>query len=289
MKKEDNILVHEYKSKKNLINEIKLSLNRINKEKEFWFDKKEAFKKQIAELIFKIKDFKSHRDQDNVSIEYFKKQRDKHNDEVKSLIKKFKNLNEEKNKILKRYNIRIDPAKIYEKINELERKVEIETEYKKELKLMKQIKELKKVYDEFKEIKILMEKINSLSHEIKTSREKADEFHKKIINSIKDKPYHNFINMTKQITLLKREQENSFNKFLELKNKFFKHNSLLKANIKELEELKALLRKNNLLNHLDREEIIKEILEEKSRQIEEKIKKGRKLTTEDLLAFQAKR
>ena len=210
-----NELINDYNEKKRLINQLRNSLDSINKEKEFWFRKKEAIKKEIYNSILKIKEFKSKRDQNNVSIENFKKQRDRYNDEVKVLIKRLTNLNEEKERILKKYNLRIDPSRIQEKINELERKVETEADYKKERKYMEEIKKLKKVYDESSEVVEISEKINLLSQELRISRTKANEFHKKIIEAINDKPYSNFIKLTKQITELKKEQESAFNKFVE--------------------------------------------------------------------------
>lgn len=284
-----NELINEYNEKKKLINQLRSSLDSINKEKEFWFRKKEAIKKEIYNLILKVKEFKSKRDQDNVSIENFKRQRDKYNDEVKVLIKRLTKLNDEKEHILKKYNLRIDPSKIQEKINDLERKVETEADYKKEKKYMEEIKKLKKVYDESSETIALGEKISLLSAELRISRSKANEFHKKIIEALRDKPYSNFIRLTKQITELKKEQEDAFNKFVELKDKFQKYNELLKSNMNGFDESRDKLKQNNLLAQVDKREVMKEMLQEKSKKVEEKIKQRKKLTTEDLLVFQARK
>lgn len=293
MNKEHFDIIKEYRRKKNIIEDIKSSLNHLNKEKEFWFNKKENLKKELSTLVIKIKEYKSQRDRSNFSIGYFKNQRDKHNSEVKELIKDLKELNEEKNKIISKYNSSLNPIKIYEKINELERKVEVEAEfdtnYKKERKVMDQIRKLKKIYGESKEITVIMEKIRILSEQIKNSKQKADEFHKKIIQSINDKPYSNFIRIAKQINLIRKEQEDAFAKFIDLKNKFTQLNNILKLNINELDYIRNKLKKNNLISHLDKEEIMKELLHEKTKNVEEKIRKGKKLTTEDLLTFQAKK
>jgi len=287
MKKKHQKLLKEYREKRRLIFEIKEYLNKLNKEKEHWFTQKEKLKKELADYAHKIKEFKTKRDEKNISIQQLRKQRDKHNSEVKSLIKRLKSLNQEKNNVLKKYNLKIDPTKIHEQINKLERKIETTTDYKKEKKLMEQIKKLKRAYDESEEVVKISEKINALSDEIAKSKKKADEFHKRIIDYTKERPYSKFIEMTKKITHLKKEQEEAFNKFIKLKNLYYKQHKLLKINQQELEKIRKKLDKAKLLKIVEKKEMAKEILRQKTKAVEEKIKQGKKLTTEDLIAFQS--
>src|SRR3989344_2286988 len=188
---------------------LQKKVSELNKQKEFWFNRKEDLKKELNELVKKIKDFKLERDKANVSIESLRSQRNAYSSKIKDLIKQIKKLNKKKNKFLKRYDVKIDPSRIREKINELEKRVEIEVDFKKEQKLMKQINELKKSYAESPELNEILEKSKKISAEITETKKKADEIHQKIIEYTKDKGYSMFIELSKKISEIRKQQEDA--------------------------------------------------------------------------------
>ena len=51
------------------ISEIKLKLDDINEQKEFWFTRKENLKKVINDLIVEIKGIKTERDKRNTELQ----------------------------------------------------------------------------------------------------------------------------------------------------------------------------------------------------------------------------
>jgi phosphoserine phosphatase len=91
---------------------------------------------------------------------------------------------------------------------------------------------------------------------------------------------------SKEIEDLKKEEEEAFKNFIDYKKKFNETNDQLKSMLRELKELseKAGAEKEEYREKSDKKK--KESLEQKKLSVEEKIKKGMKLTTEDLIAFQ---
>ena len=279
--------VNKYRTLKSEISSIKKNLDILEEQKENWFRKKEDLKKEIHENVQKINEIKAERGKKNLQIGELKKQRDKYNGEVKHLIKKIKKLNEEKTEIFKKYNIKVDPAKIQEKINNLEKKVELEVDFEKEKKLMDEIKKLKKSYEESSEVMKIAETAASLDREIRETRRIADDFHRRVGEIMDDTTYDVFIDLSKKINDLKKEQEAAFQKFIDCKNEYSSFSRELRNRMGEMQVLDKVFSKNRVMMELRKEEDTKEIIMEKTRIAEEKIKLKKKLTTEDILALQA--
>ena len=278
--------IENYKSVKEDVSQVRYKLDKINEDKEFWFRRKEDLKTEIRGLIINVKEIKAEEDKKNIELQELKKQRNKYNDDVKQLIKRIKKLNNEKADAFKKYNVKVDPAKIQEKINNLEKKVEIEVDFEKEKKLMEEIKKLKKSYEESSEVLQIAEKANELDKEIRESRKKADDFHRKILDMTKDTKYDVFIELSKKINLLKKEQEDAFQKFIDHKNEYSDANRELRNKLEELQALNMLFNRDKEFKKLKLDERHKQIIREKSKAVEEKIKNKKKLTTEDVIAMQ---
>ena len=277
--------LEDYKQLQSSISELRTRLHDVNEKKEEWFKKKEDLKKEINDLIKDIKEIKSEKDKKNIELHELKKQRDNYNDQVQELISKIKKINKEKVKSVKKYNVKVDPSRIQEKINELEKKVEIEVNFEKEKKLMLEINKLKKTYGETSEIKEIADKASGIDKEIKEARKKADEFHKKIQGIIKDSTYDNFMDLSNKITELKKVQEDAFQKFIDHKNEYSKLNMELKTRLDEVNLFKDEINKNKDLQKQLHNDKQRRMLKEQSKQVEEKIKSKKKLTTEDILKF----
>ncbi len=281
-----NVTIENYKKVQGDISQIKEKLTEINEKKEHWFKKKEDLKKELNNLINKIKEIKAEKDKKNFELQQLKEQRDKYNDEVKSLIEKIRKLNKEKTKAFKKYNIKVDPSKIQEKINELEKKVEQEVNFEKEKKLMEEIKKLKKSYEESSEVRQIAENAHNLDKDIKESKKKADEFHRKIQEITKDTTYEVFMDLSKKITDIKQEQEAAFQRFIDHKNEYSNANQDLKNKLEEYNVLRLVFSKDKEAQKIVQEEKQKSFLKDKIKFIEEKLKSKKKLTTEDIIALQ---
>ncbi len=279
--------IEKYKQIKGEISSIKKNLDKVEEQKEQWFKKKEDLKKEIHENVQKIKEIKAERDKKNLRIEELKKERDKYNAEVKHLIKEIKKLNEEKTEIFKKYNIKVDPSKIQEKINQLEKRVEQEVNFEKEKKLMEEIKKLKKSYEESSEVIKIADSAAALDRQIRETRKIADDFHSRVLEIMDDTTYDIFIELSAKINNLKKEQEAAFQKFIDHKNEYSSFSRQLRDRLEEMQVLDKVFSKNDIMMRLKKEEETREIIMEKTKIAEEKMKLGKKLTTEDVLALQA--
>ena len=264
------------------ITELKNTLNKLNVEKEEWFTEKEGLKKEVSKLISQIKKIKFSKTTDNKEVQKLKTERNKYNDEVKKLISKFKKLNSEKQKIMKDKKITFNPGEISKQIEALDYSIQTEAlSFDKEKKIMIQIRHLKKQMTEAGDVQGLFKELKEVSNKIKEAKDKAEDCHKKLQKEIKDsKPdYEEFRKLTKQINDLKKKQEKAFESFIDSKNKFSKINSQLKEKLKNAKGMR--IEQDFKVKKRDTH-----ILEEKTKEVEEKLKKKKKLTNEDLLVFQ---
>lgn len=264
------------------INELKDSLNKSNIQKEDWFSQKEGLKKEVSNLISQIKKIKFSKDNDTKEIQSLKQIRENYNNEVKKLISRYKELNEKKKKLLKDKQVTFDPSKLAEQIEQLDYKIETEgVTFDQEKKIMNQIRQLKKQLEEAGGVQIVFKELKELSEKINKAKEKSEDAHKKLQDHLRrDKnTYDDFLKLTKQINSLKKKQEDAFKKFIDSKNKFSDINKQLKERLKDAKDI-------NFKEKVTTDKKQAKFLEEKTREVEEKLKKKKKLTTEDLLVFQ---
>jgi len=271
------------------ISELRNQLNLLNEEKEKWYKEQHNLKNTLQEEIKKIKVIKNTADKSGLEFKDFKKARDLENQNVKSLINKIKELREKRVLLLKKYNIK-EPEKVHSQIEQLEKKIETEAlSPDQEKKMMKQINSLKKMFGKDSELENVIQEIKKNSSKLNDVKKKADELHKKLQDTQKERGYHGFKEASKHITELKLKQQEAYHKFLDAKKKFLEIDEAIKSKLK-------------LLNTERKSEHVKRDVEKKkfetmniakihqlAQKVEEKIKKKQKITTEDLLAFQAQK
>ena len=283
-------LVERYRALETEIASLKTKLDDVNVKKEEWFAKKEELKKQLQESIKDVKDIKIKKDTISVDIQKLKQERNAYNKAVGELISKVKLLNKEREEIYKKSSLRINPGKIKDTMELLEKKIETEVmSFSKEQKLMKQIKKLKDQYNKMTEVVKVVDHLRQLSSEIEITKSKAQDLHGKIQeNAKKDEVgYNDFIEKSRAINIIRQEQEDAFRRFVKLKRLYVEINNTLRIKHEEEKKLKnrldRLSKPTDAVNTKDKEIAM---LKEKLKYVEEKLKNGEKLTTEDILVFQ---
>ncbi len=269
------------------IDSLKAKLKEINNDKEHWFKEKEELKKEMHVLIDEIKNVQKSGDPSEV--EKLKEERDKHNSEVRSLIDKINELKKEKSIFLKKHGIKEDPVNLKKNIEKIEEKIETEVlSIDKERKLMEYIRKMKKDYESLGDIKLIDEKINEISKQIEETKVKANEAHEKFKQAWKEKKrwYKEFFSLSKQINVIKKQQEKAFDMFISLKNSFVDVSKQLSVKLHLAKKEKDKVEENKQDKKKKKEEIESKIVEEKKKKVEEKLKRGEKLTTEDLIVMQ---
>lgn len=263
-------------------------LQKKYEEKESWFTKKEALKKEIQEAIQQIKDVKKQWDVSKAQQRQAKTQRDACNQKTKEIIAQIKPL-QEGTKKTKELHPRFHIEKIQHLIERLETKIETEVmPFEKEKELMVKIKKLKKQLDENLITLEGREQYYHLSKEIRDMKKKADDFHKRFLEErAKEKEaMDQFMQLTRKINDLRKRQEEAYQTFIALKQEYQQLAQQRKEHYQQRKTTHERKKQFRILHEQQRKEQEKRLILEKSRQVEAKLKTKKKLTTEDLIAFQ---
>ena len=271
------------------INTLRKGLNDFNTKKESDFENKEKITKSISQLIGQVKSSKSARNKFTKQVKKVKEIRTHDNEEIKKKVKEIKELNKKKKEIQLKHNIKGNPSFIKKDIDKLEFKLETEAMgFDKEKKLMKTINGLRKQYKEVKVVSDVFEKIHKLDKELKELRKKAQDEHKEVQKTAEESQHKHeeVIETSKEIDDLKEKEEDAYKNFFDSKKKFTEINDKLQEKLKEIGKLNEKLREFGADQKHRKEEFNKKSLKQKAALVNEKMKKGGKLTTEDLLVLQ---
>jgi phosphoserine phosphatase len=287
--KERKKLYQEVEDYRKKVVEARRNLNLADKQKEEWFGRKESISKDISDTINKIKSMRVERNKLTNKVKELKGEREKYGKFIKNKVEEFKRLAKERSQISKKYKIKTNPARIKEEILKLEEKLETEAlEFDKEKKIVGVIKSKKKQLDESSELMGVLEKTRNLSKEIDVLKERADKSHNRIQNLAKSSQeiHLQIIGFSKQVDELKKKKEWAYMKFFEFKKRFSNLNVMLKEN---LMKMNIFSRKTKEERYERREKIEKKkerFIDKKQKEVKDKLKKGKKLTTEDILIMQ---
>ena len=281
MEKQDELLGSLNEIKKE-ITALRDKLNEVDQQKESWFQKKEECGKKIKDLIRQVKEKREGRDSLTKKVKENKEKRNELNKKIKDNISETKKLAAEKESLVKKHKIKFDPSNIKGEIDKLELKIETEViPFEKEQGMVKRVKELKKKFDQVRVLNHITEKTNNLYKETSISRKEAETLHNTIQKNAGESQliHEEIIKNSKEIDELKTKEDEAFTKFLEFKKNFNEINSILKDKLKIMGNINSEIQK---IRHEKEEKIFKG----KEEAVHEKIKRGQKLTTEDLLIFQ---
>lgn len=269
--------------------QLRQKLNGLNEVKESWFQKKEEISKRIIALIGSVRSSKEARNIKTKEARQTKDERNRINDIIKQKIGELNALNSEKEKVLSKLGIKADLSRIACQIEALELKIQTDVmDFDKEKSLNKKIKELKKQMAEGKAVSAVLDKISAKRKELDGLREKAEEKHKIVQAKASEsqEKHESLLGASKEIDELKTKEEEAYKEFFKYKEQFVALNNELKEKLKLLGEAGFKVEAEKRARKAKKDEEIKKTLKEKERDVEEKIKKKQKLTTEDLLVFQ---
>ena len=266
-------------------------LDQVGKQREEWFQRKENLKRRVANLISKTKEVRELRDHSAKEMIEITKRRDETNAKTSELIKKYNDLYYERKRLFKQHNIKYTPEKLKQDMQYYETQIETEAlSFNKERKLMDYIKQLKKMYDQTKVAADVLKQMNAISAEINEHKKKSNEFHSKVYECYyKNKQSKkDFKNLSYKITNFNYLQEEAFNMFVKLKEEFASLNKTFKDKLTESARISRILHQAKKDIEHKKEEGVRKIIEEKQKTAVEKFRSKKKLTNEDLLAFQGK-
>jgi len=276
--------------KRHELDALRVTLNALNVEKESWFEKKREVSRQISELSRNIHDAKGKRNTFTKQVKDSKLRRSELNTTLKEKLVLMSKLQVEKQNITRKFGMRVDPSKIQQEIEQLEFRIETEgLPFSVEQQMMKRIAERKKFLEQAREVSDVFEKIHRLSKDIQKLQQKADETHKKVQSKAEmSQSFHeDLIESSTEIKELMTKEEEALKKFVDSKSQYNAQNDLCRSKIDEINVLRAKLGEMNFEEKKKAKSADAKKITEQEQSVEEKIKKGMKLTTEDLLVFQA--
>ncbi len=283
--------MNELDSLKKEISGLRSNLNSINDEKESWFRKKEEIGSKIRELIAVVKENKAKRNELTGNVRLNKEKRQELHDSIAKRIKEIKDSEPEKGAGEEQKKSREVPNIhfVERQLETLNRKIETEVmSFDKEQALMKKIKELKKQKAEAKKMLESVTGSRKASREIDQLKREANLIHTVIQTTAKEsqEKHEKILEISKEIDKLKVEEDEAYRKFSELKQKFTEANNVLKSRLDSLNDVYKKLGQEKEQREEQVKQSRRKTLRQKEMEVNEKIRKGEKLTTEDLLVLQ---
>lgn len=270
------------------INELRAKLNTLDEQKEAAFSLKQQLGKQIKEHIMKVKQARERRDLLTKEIKELKTRRDSSNKKLQEKIKELGTLRNQKQEKSAKYE---NPMGLKKDIEALELTIQTESmPFEKEQELMKKIKLMKKAYEESLGVAKAYETRSSLKHELDAIRTEGNAAHTLVQEKAKESQneHEKLLLLSKEIDAFAAKEEEAYKKFLELKGQFKAAHDELKAKLVELDSVQSTISQARAQKRAKKQEEQDLVLKSKEEVVEEKIRMGKKLTTEDIMILQSR-
>jgi uncharacterized coiled-coil DUF342 family protein len=281
-------LLTELNSVRSDIRDLRNKIITLDRKKEELYREKRKISSDIHSRIKVAKDSKDKRNNLTETVKTTKHSKEELDAKLKSLETEVQTLKEEKQKTLVKIGVG-DPMMLKKEIKKLEFKIETEgVTFEKEKELMKVLSKMKKQYESTKGIEDIERKLSFKFRELRELREMMDMTKKIVQVSAKESQKHHveLIESSKEIDELKKKEDTFESEGSKYKSEIAAINDELNAKMNRMDELRKVLGENNVKLREDVEKSNHEILKQKDNAVQEKIKTGKKLTTEDLLILQ---
>lgn len=271
----------EYQTKKQEMSSLKSSLHSLNTEKEAAYHDLKTLREKISAHTAKIQELKGQRNSLTGQVKELKGERDKLNLVVKEKAQVTHSTDQQKQEV--QSVPRESPQRLRAEIARLERKIETEImPFPKEQELTKQIKVLKAAYKKIAAAVEVSKEINAVRAEFSESRKKAQDVHQQVQDlAHQSQDVHVNINsLYDEIKSWREAEKKAAERYLLLKEQYAQARQKQDDLGKQLDQFSSQLKDQG-------EKDFKTKVREKTAEVQEKMKKGKKLSTEDILAFQA--
>lgn len=281
-------LMNEMNSLKSEVKDLRVKLNALDRKKEDLFREKRKIGSDIYSRIRNAQDNKHKRDSLTGVVKNTKLTKEEMESRISVLDSEITKLKDERKKMLEKLGVS-DPMMLKRNIKALEFKIETEgLSFDKEKELMKVLSKMKKQYESSKSIIDLNKKLDDKFREIRDLRAQLDMTKKIVQVSAKESQKHHveLIESSKEIDELKKKEAELEEKIGAIKAEMHGITEELDKRNAKIDELRKTLHENNVQLKEDIDKAKQEILKHKDEEVKEKLKTGKKLTTEDLLILQ---
>jgi uncharacterized coiled-coil DUF342 family protein len=296
---DSNKIIEDMKKSKEEVSALKEKLNALNVEKEAWFSKKGEISESIKKNISLIKELKDKRNECTNKVKELKRERDTLNAEITENIKKIvtekkatgveKEAPARDSRDSRDRDRKNSPSRLKSEIEKIEFTLQTQPMgFDKEQKLRKEVKQMQKELDSIKGKHKVSDELKAISAQTNVLKKKANGIHKDIQKYAKESQdsHEKLITLSNEVDELKKQEEEAYNKFLESKTQFNNLSGELQSKSRNFNESKQKVDNVNYAEAKKRHQDDERTMKEKTKEVEEKISKRKKLTTEDLLVMQ---
>lgn len=281
-------LMTELNTVRSEVRDLRNKINNLDRKKEDIYREKRKVSSDIHSRIRVAKDSKDKRNNLTEAVKSTKHSKEELEARIKTLEDETKALKDEKKRLLDKLGVG-DPMMLRKDIKKLEFRIETEgLTFEKEKELMKVLSKMKKQYESSKVIDDIERQLGPKFRELRELREMA-EMSKKIVQvSAKESQKHHveLIESSKEIDELKKKEDDFEIEGAKFKTEIASLNEELNVKLAKMDDLRKVLGENNVKLKEDVERSNNEILKQKDHEVQEKLKTGKKLTTDDLLILQ---
>ncbi len=273
------------------IRELSGKLTPLKQEKEGWLEKKRNLRVDISKLFEEFRQGRAQRDQLTSDVSELKKRRAELREEIKKKIAEFRSISKKRKEIAEKYKIAKSPSQIAREIEAMEFKIETSgMPFEGEQKLMKVIKQKKAELARAESLGSVWEDSKKVSDEISALKKEAERVHSEIQVKAKlsQERHEKLISISQSVDELKSREKEAVGKFLDMQKEFSEANASLQQRLLDFSKAKGELNDELKKVSEQRRMSTQRLLEEKEKEVNEKLKSGKKLTTKDLLIFQNK-
>jgi len=281
-------LLSELNTVRSEVRDLRNKIINLDRKKEELYREKRKVSSDIHSRIRVAKDSKDKRNNLTEAVKTNKHSKEELEAKFKVLDEEISALKIEKHKILDKIGI-ADPIMLRKEIKKLEFRIETEgLTFEKEKEMMKVLSKMKKQYDSTKGVNDIEQKLTTKFRELREIRDIMDMTRKIVQVSAKESQKHHveLIESSKEIDELKKKEDTFESEGSKYKSEIAALNEEMNNKLSRLDELRKVLGENNVKLKEDVERSNHEILKQKDDAVQEKIKTGKKLTTEDLLILQ---
>ena len=275
-------LHQEFQEKKSTLARLRQQYNFISQEKEKLFQELRVLRDKLKPKNDAIKALKAERDAFTAQVKEAKKERDVLNQVVKEKAGVIKEVDKKKKELLDADSTE-SPGSLQAQIKRLETKLETEVmPFEKEKELNKVIKELKAKFKQAEKVNAAWKEVKTVSADFMEQRKKAQQSHHSVQDLAKasQEKHQRIVALYEDIKQLRKQETAPLEKYFSFKKQAEELQQQGREIQKRLDELKKIL-------HEEDEKSFHQIAREKTAQVQDKLKRGKKLSTEDILAFQA--
>ena len=264
--------------------------------KEAAFARKAEVGSRIQERIQQIGDYRKRRNDLTTQVRDLKKQRDELNTQITARIAEIKAQRPAKpehvapKRLVDEKGRPITPRDLQRKIVLLEERLEtVPMDFAAEQRATKQLKAMKKQFADIEHAHGLSTDLAEKSREIDRLKREANALHAKVTKLAREsQEYHErMLALSAEIEALKKDEEAAYQEFLARKQEFLALAGDVKEQQVEARAQRETQRAQERQERKRKDAEDQKTLQQRAQEAEEKMVRGEKLTTEDLLAMQS--